>query len=64
MADLWTRLNDITVYAPYIVGAAVAAIVFLLAVAVKCVAIAVGEWRTRKALIRHGRAIHEKEIHD
>lgn len=64
MADLWTRLNDITVYAPYIVGAAFAAIALLLAVAARCVAIAVGERRSHKALTRNLRALHEKEIHD
>ncbi|EMK8419701.1 hypothetical protein V9O75_002823 [Shigella sonnei] len=64
MADLWNQLNGITVYAPYIVGAVVAAVVILLAVAAKCIAIAVGERRARKALTRNVRAIHEKEIHD
>lgn len=64
MADLWIWLNDITEYAPYIAGAAFAAIVILLAAAARYIAIAVGERQARKALTRNVRAIHEKEIHD
>lgn len=64
MTDLWIWLNDITVYAPYIVGAVVAMFIILLAASARCIAIAVGERQARKALTRNVKAIHEKEIHD
>ena len=64
MIDFLFTLLDSSVYAPYILGAAGAAIIIFLAATVKLIALVIEERRARKALTHKIRAIYEKEIHD
>jgi len=50
--------------APYLAGAAVAAVVIVLAAAIKSVSVIAAERRAHNPLISKTRAIHARTIHD
>jgi len=65
MTDLLEIFSSVTAYAPYLAGAAVAAVVIALAAAIKCVIVIAAERRVRigsfpiQVLFMHGLSMTE-----
>jgi hypothetical protein len=64
MTDLLESLINVADEAPYLAGAAVAAVVIVLAAAIKGVIVIAAELRARNRLISKTRAVHVRTIHD
>jgi len=64
MTDLLETLISVANEAPYLAGAAVAAVLIVLAAAIKAVIVISAERRARNLFIAKTRAIHARTIHD